>query len=526
MKLTGQNLLGNQFSSQGDKKFNAIDPINGEKLTPDFMEATVEEVDEAARKAAAAFKDYRKTKASQRADFLECIAQEIERAGEDLIYRCQQETGLPEVRISGERGRTTNQLRLFAGLLREGSWVNARIDTSDPDRKPVPKPDVRTMQIALGPVGIFGASNFPLAFSVAGGDTALALAAGGPVVVKAHPAHPGTSEIVGNAIRNAILEYNMPDGTFSMVQGKSNKVGLAIVKNKCIKAIGFTGSFRGGKALYDAASGREEPIPVYAEMGSVNPVFILPGAMKAKNTQIAEGLTASITLGVGQFCTSPGLVITEENESKELFYKKLSESVSKTEAGTMLTESIQQAYDLARNNLHNQPGVQQIAMGKKGKKGFIGTTSVYQVNSPDFLRNEVLEEEVFGPSSLMVSAKDNKDLISIASKMKGHLTASLFGLEEELDHYKDLIQILEQKVGRLIINGFPTGVEVCHAMNHGGPFPATTDSRSTSVGTASIYRFTRPVCYQNFPDHLLPEELQKDNPMKIWRMYNGEWIRS
>jgi NADP-dependent aldehyde dehydrogenase len=526
MKLTGQNFLGNQFSSQGDKKFNAIDPTNGEKLTPDFTEATVLEVDEAARKAAFAFSDYRKTNATQRADFLECIAQEIEKAGEELINRCQQETGLPEIRISGERGRTTNQLRLFAGLLREGSWVNARIDTSDPDRKPVPKPDVRTMQIALGPVGVFGASNFPLAFSVAGGDTASALAAGCPVVVKAHPAHPGTSELVGNAIRNAILECKMPEGTFSMVHGKSNEVGLAIVKNKYIKAIGFTGSFRGGKALYDAASGREEPIPVYAEMGSVNPVFILPGAMKAKSTEIAEGLTASITLGVGQFCTNPGLVITEENHSKELFYKELSESVSKTEAGIMLTESIQQSYDLARKKLLDQAGVQQIARGKEGNKGFIGTASVYQVNSPDFLRNDGLEEEVFGPSSLLVSAKDNQDLISIASKMKGHLTASLFGLEEELDNYKDLIKILEQKVGRLIINGFPTGVEVCHAMNHGGPFPATTDSRTTSVGTASIYRFTRSVCYQNFPDHLLPEELQKDNPLKIWRLYNGEWIRS
>ncbi len=525
MELTGQNFLGNELSSYGDKKFNAINPTNGERLPPDFMEATVQEVDEAARKAADAFQVYRKIDGNHRADFLECIAGEIENAGKDLIQRCCKETGLPEARISGERGRTTNQLKLFAGLLRDGSWVDARIDLSDPVRKPLPKPDVRSMQVALGPVGIFGASNFPLAFSVAGGDTASALAAGCSIIVKAHPAHPGTSELVGNAIRKAIIECKIPDGTFSMVHGLSNEVGMAIVQNKHIKAIGFTGSFNGGKALYDAAARREEPIPVFAEMGSVNPVFILPGAMKEKSLEIAEGLAASITLGVGQFCTNPGLVITKEGQSTEVFYKELSDSVSKTEAGTMLTKSIQQAYEQGSNKMSRQSGVHQIAKGKGGNTGFNVTASVYQVNSPDFIKNDGLEEEVFGPSSLVVSAKDNKDLVSIASKMKGHLTASLFATDEELDNYKDLIYILEQKVGRLIINGFPTGVEVCHAMNHGGPFPATTDSRTTSVGTASIYRFTRPVCYQNFPDHLLPKELQQANPMKIWRLYNGEWTK-
>jgi NADP-dependent aldehyde dehydrogenase len=525
MRISGKNLIGNSLSGTGKNKFYAINPSNGEKMQPEFYEATVQEINMAIEKAANAFKEYRNIEAKERAEFLDSIADGIEQTGAALINRCCQETGLPEARITGERGRTTNQLRLFASMLREGSWVNARIDTANPDRKPLPKPDVRSMQVALGPVGVFGASNFPLAFSVAGGDTASALAAGCTIVVKAHPAHPGTSELVGNAIKKAILDCNMPEGTFSMVQGQSNDVGMAIVNHPFIRAIGFTGSFRGGKALFDAAAKRKEPIPVFAEMGSVNPVFILPGAMGLKSKEIAGGLTASITLGVGQFCTNPGLVITEESDTLNLFYKELSNSVSKIDAGTMLTKAICQAYEKGCDIMGQQSGVQQIALGKHGQKEHDGTASIFQVNSSDFLKNENLEEEVFGPSSLLVSAKGKEDLITIASKIKGHLTASLFATNEELDNYKDLIRILEQKVGRLIINGFPTGVEVCHAMNHGGPFPATTDSRSTSVGTASIFRFTRPVCYQNFPDHLLPNELKQSNPNNIWRLYDGEWIK-
>jgi NADP-dependent aldehyde dehydrogenase len=494
-------------------------------MLPDFSEATESEVNSAILKAAVAFQEYRETDASRRADLLDCVADEIENAGTALIERCCAETGLPEARITGERGRTTNQLRLFADLLREGSWVNARIDTGNPERKPVPKPDVRRMEVALGPTGIFGASNFPLAFSVAGGDTASALAAGCTVVVKAHPAHPGTSELVGKAIRNAILDCKLPDGTFSMVHGQSVEVGMSIVTNPNIKAVGFTGSFSGGKALFDAAVRREVPIPVFAEMGSINPVFILPGAMRIKSKEIAEGLAASITMGVGQFCTNPGLVITEKCDSTDMFYNKLSESILHYEAGTMLTKAIHHAYKKGVDRMKRQSGVRQMALGKSRKRELDGIPSVFQVNSTDFLYNKHLEEEVFGPSSLVVSAKDKKDMVSIASKIKGHLTASLFASDEELASYQDLIRILEQKVGRLIINGFPTGVEVCHAMNHGGPYPATTDSRTTSVGTASIYRFTRPVCYQNFPDKLLPEELQESNPRKIWRLFNGDWTR-
>jgi NADP-dependent aldehyde dehydrogenase len=525
MRISGKNFIGNQFSGLGDRKFNAINPANGEKMLPDFFEATMDEVNSAAEKAAEAFQEYRNIDAQVRADFLDTIAVEIENSGHILVQRCGEETGLPEARIIGERGRTTGQLRLFANMLREGSWVNARIDTGNPDRVPLPKPDVRSMQVALGPVGIFGASNFPLAFSVAGGDTASALAAGCAIVVKAHPAHPGTSEIVGNAIRNAAIKCDIPDGTFNMVHGPSVEVGMAIVTNAHIKAVGFTGSFRGGKALYDAAVQRKEPIPVYAEMGSVNPVFILPGAMRTRTKEIAEGLTASITLGVGQFCTNPGLAITEECDSVDSFYKELSDSLSRIEAGTMLTQAICKAYNQGRDHLVNQAGVQQMALGLPAQKENEVVASIFRVKSEDFLVNENLEEEVFGPSSLLVSAKDKKDLTSIASKIKGHLTASLFATNEEIEKYRDLIHVLEQKVGRLIINGFPTGVEVCHAMIHGGPFPATSDSRSTSVGTASIYRFTRPLCYQNFPDDLLPIELQQVNSRKIWRLFNGEWTK-
>ena len=525
MRISGKNFIGRTLSGNGRHTFQAMDPSSGNALPPHFFEATNDEVDQAIAKSADAFMIYRHTQPELRADFLERIAAGIEKLAAELIHRCCAETGLPEARIIGERGRTVNQLRLFADLLREGSWVNARVDRGNPDRKPLPKPDVRNMQIALGPIGIFGASNFPLAFSVAGGDTASALAAGCTVVVKAHPAHPGTSDLVGQAILQAANDSNLPDGTFSMVHGQSTDIGMAIVKHPRIKAIGFTGSFQGGKALFDAAARRKEPIPVYAEMGSINPVFILPGAMKSRSREIAEGLAASVTLGVGQFCTNPGLVITELSDKSERFYQHVSETISQTEAGTMLTRAIHQAYEKGRLQLGNQSGVRMLASGKKSGNDLQGIATIFQVSSNDFVTNKSLEEEVFGPSSLMVSYENKKELLDIAIQMNGHLTASLFGTEEELPDYRELIGILEQKVGRLIINGFPTGVEVCHAMNHGGPFPATTDCRTTSVGTGSIYRFTRPVCYQNFPDHLLPAELQEANPKNIWRLYDGTWTQ-
>lgn len=502
--------------------FNAVNPATGAEMSPAFHEATSQEIDNAILKAEEAFLAYSKKSGRERALFLEKIADEIMALGDGLIHRCNEETGLPAARLTGERGRTVNQLRLFAQLLREGSWVDARIDTAEPERQPVPKPDIRSMQKALGPVGIFGASNFPLAFSVTGGDTASALAAGSPVVVKAHPAHPGTCEMIANAIRNAIEKANLPEGVFSMVHGQSTEVGMAIVEHPLIKAIGFTGSFKGGKAIFDAAVRRPEPIPVYAEMGSTNPVFILPGALRDKKEEIAKGLTASATLGVGQFCTKPGLVFLEESEDTAQFQKLAAANFLEVAAATMLTPRIHAAFEEGVEKLGKQKDVVLLAKGKIEEEGFRGVGHLFQTNARNFLGNENLEEEIFGPSTLAVTTENKAELIEIAKKLKGHLTATLWTTDDDLKEYAELIAILERKAGRLIRNGFPTGVEVCHAMVHGGPFPATTDSHSTSVGTRAIIRFTRPVCYQNFPDALLPDALKNDNPLGIWRLVNGE----
>lgn len=521
MELKGLNFIGNELSGKGKEMFNAINPANNQKILPGFHQATEEEIQVAIKKAEDAFIIYRNKSGKEKALFLETIGEEIMKLGDDLINRCCEETGLPETRITGERGRTVNQLKLFAGLLNEGSWVDARIESAEPERKPVPKPDIRSMKKAIGPVGIFGASNFPLAFSVAGGDTASALAAGCTIVVKAHPAHPGTCEMIAEAIRNAVKRTKMPDGTFSMVHGISTEVGMTIVKHPLIKAIGFTGSFRGGKAIYDAAVQRPEPIPVYAEMGSTNPVFILPGALREKKEEIAKGLTASVTLGVGQFCTNPGLVFYENSEDAKKFKEKAITSFSEVSAGTMLTEGIKNAYKNSIESIKKYDGINFLAEGKPGE-GNNGTAYLIQTDASSFLSNEKFEEEIFGPSTLNVISDDKSELIKAAKNLKGHLTATLHATEEDLKNYKELIEILERKAGRLIINGYPTGVEVCHSMIHGGPFPATTDSKTTSVGTLAINRFTRPVSYQNFPDEFLPDELKNSNPLGIWRLINGE----
>ena len=415
-----------------------------------------------------------------------------------------------------------NQLRMFADLLREGSWVNASIDTAIPDRTP-PKPDIRQMQIALGPVGVFGASNFPFAFSVAGGDTASALAAGCPVIVKGHQAHPGTSELTAMAILRAAEATGMPDGVFSLVQGGSTQVGMALVTHPLVKAIGFTGSFSGGKALYDAAVRREEPIPVYAEMGSINPVFILPEALKTRGKEIAAGLGDSITLGSGQFCTNPGLVLVEkDSEGYGGFQEHAKEKISNSMASAMLTSGISGAYEDGILKFSNIEGVSELAKGTAGEGANAGIPQIFVTNSETFLAHKELSEELFGPSSLLVTARDKNEIIGLAQKLEGHLTATIHGTEGDLKAYRQLIGILERKVGRIIINGFPTGVEVCPSMIHGGPFPATTDSSTTSVGTLAIYRFTRPVCYQGFSEMLLPNELKDSNPSAIHRLVNGQ----
>ncbi|WP_420602586.1 aldehyde dehydrogenase (NADP(+)) [Flagellimonas sp.] len=524
MELTGKNILGYTQSAKGETLFYAKNPSTGDQLKTPYHEATQQEIDEAMALAEAAFTEYREKSGKEKAVFLETIADELASLEQEIVAIGTQETGLPGGRLTGELGRTTGQLRLFASLLRDGSWVDARIDAADPNRTPVPKPDTRQMQIALGPVGVFGASNFPLAFSAAGGDTASALAAGCTVVVKAHPAHPGTSELVGNAIIKAAKKCDMPNGVFSMVNGASIAVGQAVVRHPLIKAIGFTGSFRGGKSLFDEAARREEPIPVYAEMGSSNPVFVLPGALKENHQALAEGLSSSVQLGVGQFCTNPGLTIVPEQEEGDLFENILKESISGAESATMLTESIQKAYNSGLEKLKAKATVASVSFGKKGEQQSQGVPEVLSVSANDFLSDKELEEEVFGPSTLLVKTQDKAEMIKIAKGLNGHLTATVQGTEADLVEYADLLKILERKVGRLLINGFPTGVEVCHSMVHGGPFPATSDARMTSVGTAAITRFTRPICYQNYPDALLPEELKTANPLNILRLENGAYV--
>jgi NADP-dependent aldehyde dehydrogenase len=509
----------------GARGFNAVNPFDGTVLEPRFYEAVNEEVDQAFLLAEQALGVYRRKSPLEKAAFLDRIGDEIMALGDALIQRCMQETALPGQRLKNERGRTVNQLKSFAGVLREGSWVEARIDTAEPDRQPLPKPDIRQMLIPLGAVGVFGASNFPLAFSTAGGDTASALAAGCPVVVKAHPCHPGTSEMVARAIRGAVQATDMPDGIFSMVHGQSQEVGMAVVKHPLARAVGFTGSFAGGKALYDAAVRRPEPIPVYAEMGSANPVFLLPGALKERSKTIAQGLAASITLGVGQFCTKPGLIFLIRSKAAEEFIGQTVGEMDGIAPGTMLSKKIKETYDSGVRALINMNGIELKTGGKAAAGNCQGMPRLLQTTALEFIANPRLDEEVFGPTALMVIADDNGQLMEAASCLKGHLTASIHCADRELEDYAGLTALLENKVGRLIIDGFPTGVEVCPSMHHGGPFPATADVRVTSVGTAAIKRFARPVCYQNFPLSLLPEELKNENPLKILRLVNGKWTR-
>jgi NADP-dependent aldehyde dehydrogenase len=523
MSIEGKLIIGLSDSSKGTKTFQSYNPATGEKLPTKFHVATPEELDLAAQKAQAAFQVYRMMSGSDKAVFLDKIAEEIEAIGDPLVEIATEETGLPAARIQGERGRTTGQLRLFAQLLRDGSWVNARIETAIPDRQPIPKVDLRMMHRPVGPVTVFGASNFPLAFSVAGGDTASALAAGCPVIVKAHSAHPGTSELVGKAIQRAAAATRMPDGVFSLLHGSGTEVGAALVQHPVMRAVGFTGSFKGGMALYHLAVNRPVPIPVYAEMGSTNPVFVLPKIMAEKGAAIAQQFMASVTLGVGQFCTNPGMMIINKAEDHKDFVADLTKEFKQSKGGVMLTQGIQDAFKQGVERHLEKASVSVIAEGDAGE-GFTAVKSVlFGTNSQALADNPELAEEIFGPASVLVEAQSKDELLRVAANLEGHLTATVHGTPEELVEHSDLLALLEQKVGRLIINGFPTGVEVCHAMMHGGPFPASSDPRSTSVGTAAIYRFTRPVSYQNFPEANLPDELKTSNPLGIWRLLNGEF---
>ena len=523
MPLHGKNLIGFGSAGEGTYTFQAVNPATQEELETTFHEASDAEVERAMALAAEAFPVFRQIDAGKRAEFLDKAADEILNLGDGLIERGTAETALPEARLVGERGRTMGQLKMFAELIREGSWVDARIDQADPNREPLPKPDTRLMLMPVGPVVVFGASNFPLAFSAAGGDTASALAAGCPVVVKAHRSHPGTAELVGQAVLKAAQETGMPEGVFAVLHGRGRQVGDALVKHPATKAVGFTGSLAGGRALFDTAAARPVPIPVYAEMGSLNPVFVLPGALEERGEALAEGLLGSVTLGVGQFCTNPGLVLGVEGESLAQFVNKTSELFAGAVPETMLNAGICDAYHAGVQTLSSTEGV--TLAGKSGTDANPDQTQaaayVFTTDVETFVNHPELSEEVFGPTTLVVTCGDKANLEEVARNLDGHLTATLQGTEADMAEHQELIAILEQKVGRLIFNGFPTGVEVCSSMHHGGPYPATTDGRSTSVGTAAIFRFTRLVSYQGFPQNSLPPELQNDNPRGIWRLVDG-----
>ncbi|MFT7033275.1 MAG: alpha-ketoglutaric semialdehyde dehydrogenase [Cyclobacteriaceae bacterium] len=502
--------------------FKAVNPATDEILDGDFNISSKEQIDVAVSAAVKAFDIYRKKDKDSIADFLDRAADEILNLGDALLERCHQETALPMGRLTGERGRTMNQLKLFASVVRDGTWIDARIDTAVPDREPIPKSDIRHMLIPLGPVAVFGASNFPLAFSVAGGDTASALAAGCPVVVKGHPAHPGTSEMVAGAIIAAAAATGMPEGTFAIVQGNTNAVGEALVKHPEIKAVGFTGSFGGGKALFDLANARPEPIPVFAEMGSTNPVFILPDILEQKAEELAAGMAGSITMGVGQFCTNPGLAFIQKSDAASAFSKELTSKINEAPAASMLTAGIKAAYENGVKETLSSGDVEAMATGPSGSTANSAEARVFKTSIENFNQNSTLAEETFGPSNVLVEAQTKDQLLEAARNLEGHLTATVHGTMKDFEAYTELFDILEKKVGRVVVNGYPTGVEVCHSMVHGGPYPSTTASQSTSVGTNAINRFARPVCYQDYPQTLLPAALKDGNPLGIWRLVNGQ----
>ncbi|HEX8914817.1 MAG TPA: aldehyde dehydrogenase (NADP(+)) [Humisphaera sp.] len=523
MQPHGMNLIGSERSGRGPT-FNAIDPSTSLPLPGDFHEGTAEEADRALKLADAAFQTFRKTDGKTRAALLDAIAANIEALGDALLERANQETGLGLPRLTGERARTGFQLRMFARLAEEGSWVDARIDRAMPDRKPAPRPDMRRLLVGVGPVVSFSSSNFPLAISVAGNDLVSAFAAGCPIVVKNHPNHPGTSEMIAGAIYKAIADLKLPPGIFSMINGRGHEIGLTLVKHPLAKAAAFTGSLRGGRALFDAANARPEPIPVFAEMGSVNPVFFLPGALAERAEKIAEGYRASLTLGVGQFCTNPGVVFGLKGEPTQKFLATASKLVEESAPGTMLYGGLRDAYDKEVQKLAAVPGVAVAARSKAAvdKAKTHGQPILLSTDVKTFLKNEVLKEEAFGPASLFVAGESKEELLAAAQSLEGSLTATVHGTPEDLKEYADLIAILEQKVGRLVFNGFPTGVEVVPSQQHGGPYPSTTDARTTSVGTAAIQRFVRPVAYQDFPQSALPAELRDENPLGIWRLVDGK----
>ncbi len=517
--MDGTFLVGARAVSR-EETFHAVDPSAGTEIGPAFSIATTDDVDAACRLAADAFDGFRELDPDTRAHFLETVAERIEALGDTLIDRALRESGLPRARLIGERGRTAGQLRLFARLLREGRWAGVTLDTPLPDRQPLARPDLRQRRIPLGPVAVFGASNFPLAFSVAGGDTASAFAAGCPVVVKAHPAHPGASALVGAAVREAVTACGLHEGVFSLLQGPSNRLGAALVVDPRIKAVGFTGSRAGGLALVEIASRRPEPIPVYAEMSSVNPVLLFPAALAARAEALGKSYVASLTLGAGQFCTNPGIVLALAGPDLDRFTRAAADALLGIEPQVMLTPGIHASFDKAVERTAGHAAVATVAQGVRPAGPNRCRASLFTVDGDAFAQNPALADEMFGAASIIVRCSSAEQITAILQAMDGQLTATIHLDEADYPWAAPLLPLLERKVGRILANAWPTGVEVSHAMVHGGPFPATSDPRTTSVGTAAIDRFLRPVCYQDIPEVLLPKPLRSDNPLGLPRLVN------
>lgn len=520
--LKGSLLIAGVEAQGSLKAIHAINPATNETMEPAYLGGTKEQVNQAAEAAWQAFDVYRATDPEARATFLEAIADEILALGDTLVQRAMAESGLPQVRIEGERGRTMGQLRMFAGVVRAGKYLDVRIDPAMPERTPLPRNDLRLQYIPLGPVAVFGASNFPLAFSVAGGDTASALAAGCPVIVKAHSAHPGTAELVGRAITAAAAKTGMPAGVFSLMYGSGREVGSALVEHPYIKAVGFTGSRSGGVALMNIAAARKEPIPVYAEMSSINPVFLMPNKLATQAETVAKGFVGSLMMGAGQFCTNPGLVVTLNGEGTDSFINTVASEIAQQGTQTMLTPGIYQAYCEGVAKLAGNAGVELVGKGHENDAPNQCQPHVFKTSAEAFLADTSMEDEVFGSTSLVIQCADLDEYKAVAEHLEGQLTATIQMTDEDTEAVRALLPTLERKAGRILCNAYPTGVEVCHAMVHGGPFPATSDSRTTSVGSAAIDRFVRPVCYQDLPVALQPAAIQDANPLNVPQLLDGK----
>ncbi|SFW21499.1 aldehyde dehydrogenase (NADP(+)) [Cellulophaga fucicola] len=519
--ISGKNFIGNQLSANGTKTYKTFNPELNTENAIVFTEATAQEIDDAVNLAASAFKEFRAVSGIKKAEFLNAIADEILALDDVLVKTYCSETGLPEGRAKGERGRTIGQLRSFANLVAEGSWVEATIDTAQPNREPMPRSDIRKMLIPLGPVVVFGASNFPLAYSTAGGDTAAALASGCPVIVKSHPMHSGTGALVASAIIKAAEKTGMPNGVFSNLNSSGIEVGQQLVAHPKVKAVGFTGSIKGGRALLDLASKRAEPIPVFAEMGSINPVIILPKALENIQADIAKTYASSITLGTGQFCTNPGLLLGIKSDALTSFINNVSEEITKINPSCMLHPNIKKGYISNKEKVVSQANVTVTANYTLDLQNNYAAQAIVTVHGKTFLENPTLHLEVFGPFSMIVQCENASELETIIASLEGQLTGTVISDANEVANYSAVIAALQNRVGRIIFNGVPTGVEVCESMVHGGPYPASTDSRFTAVGIGSIKRWVRPFSYQDWPNNLLPNELKNDNPSNIFRVIDG-----